>query len=221
MYVRHIASAAAAVLALSACSPDIPTSTDTHVDVLGSMMASASEIDTIFGTTTVKPKTALRTPAKNDEYEPISRPECTVVTGNAMDWVYRDSGYREFREVQLDDDSGDYFEVDQAVTAFDSPKAARALVTHTVDVWHRCAGDTLTMSDDGGASTYSRLLGAPQVIDGIDVTHDEPAHSNMGDNFRAIVAVDNLVVDLRVTGDPADTAKTVQLAKTIAGRNSL
>ncbi|MCC5582385.1 sensor domain-containing protein, partial [Microtetraspora sp. AC03309] len=38
---------------------------------------------------------------------------------------------------------------------------------------------------------------------------------------RAILAVDNLVVDLRISGYNINVQQTVQLAKIIAGRNAL
>ncbi len=41
-----------------------------------------------------------------------------------MDEVYRDSGFRQFRESLFADETND-LEVDQAVTAFDTPTAAK------------------------------------------------------------------------------------------------
>ena len=190
------------------------------MDLLGSMMASASELDAIMGFSTIHPKTALRTPMKNDNFEPLSRPECIVAIGNAMDWAYRDSGYRQFRETQLADDD-DYVEVDQAITAFDSPTAARALVARTVGIWRQCGGGTLTLSYDGGETYSSRLLAVPSVLDGINVTHDQPAAGSGTFTHRAILAVDSIVVDLRISDYTADDAKIAQLAKTIADRNAL
>ncbi|ORA38193.1 hypothetical protein BST13_06285 [Mycobacterium aquaticum] len=92
-------SAGVVLLALTACTARVPPDPNQpQVDVLGSMMASEAEINTIMGTIdTIRPKTALRAPMKNDLFEPLSRPECIVAIGNAMDWVYRDSGYRQYR----------------------------------------------------------------------------------------------------------------------------
>jgi PknH-like extracellular domain len=204
---------------LTACTPTVPDSDGPQVDVLGSMLAGESEINTLMNAK-VRPKTALRTPMTNANYEPVSRPECIVVIGNAMDWVYGDSGYREFRETQLADDA-DNVEVDQAVAKFDSPAAAKAVVARTVDIWRRCGNDTLTYSYDGGKTRDARRMDAPTVLDGVDVTHDEPLDVTDRMSHRAILSVDNLVVDLRISGYDVTDRQTVQLAKIIAGRNAL
>lgn len=191
-----------------------------QVDVLGSMLASESELNIMLGTDVLRPKTALRVPAKLDADEHASRPECVVVIGNAMDEVYRDSGYRQFRETLLADEHGD-LEVDQAVARFDGPAAARTLVGRTVDLWRQCAGDTLTITTDGDETPNMFLLAAPDVIDGVDVTSNgSPDFSGYGSR-RAILAVDDMVVDVRITGYDIDTGKAAQLAKTIAGRNAV
>lgn len=204
---------------LAACTPTVPDSDGPHVDVLGSMLASESEINTVLNAK-VRPKTALRSPMTNANYEPVSRPECMVVVGNAMDWIYSDSGYREFRETQLADDADDV-EVDQAVARFDNPAAATAVVNRTVDIWRRCGNDILTFSYDGGKSQDARHMAAPTVLDGVDITHDQPVDVTDRPTHRAILAVDNYVVDLRISGSDITDQQTVQLAKIIAGRNAL
>lgn len=141
--VPAIVAIALAGSALTGCGTK-PTEDDagSQVDVLGSMLASESELNTILSTTGLRPKTALRQPAGLDADEHASRPVCLAVIGNAMDEVYRDSGFRQFRE-SLFADEGNDLEVDQAVAAFDSPTAARTLVSRTVDSWRQCAGDSL------------------------------------------------------------------------------
>ncbi|WP_066901670.1 sensor domain-containing protein [Mycolicibacterium houstonense] len=214
------ATVALCAAVLTACTPTPPPdSGGPQVDVLGSMLASESEINALMNAK-VRPKTALRAPMTNANYEPVSRPECMVVIGNAMEWVYGDSGYREFRETQLADDADDV-EIDQAVARFDSPQAAMALVTRTVDIWRRCGNDTLTFSYDGGETQDVRRMATPTVLDGVDVTHDEPVDVNDRITHRAILAVDSYVIDLRISGYDIDDRQTVQLAKVIAGRNAL
>ncbi|MGV0807015.1 sensor domain-containing protein [Mycolicibacterium setense] len=217
----HPRAAGMAVCAalLTACAPAIPDSDGPQVDVLGSMMASESEINIVMNAE-VRPKTALRAPMTNANYQPLSRPECIVVIGNGMEWVYGGSGYRAFRETQLADDADDV-EVDQAIARFDNPKAAEAMVTRTVDIWRRCGNDTLTFSYDGGKTTDARRMAAPTVLDGVDITHDEPLDVTDRITHRAILAVDAFVVDLRISGYDITDRQTVQLAKIIAGRNSL
>ncbi|ULN48846.1 sensor domain-containing protein [Mycolicibacterium goodii] len=217
---KQLAAVGVAVLAVGACRAQTSAEDDgAQVDVLGSMLASASEIHAIMGVE-VRPKTAYRVPMKNETFEPISRQECMVVVGNAMDWVYRDSDYREFREAQLSDDADD-LEIDQAVARFDTPAAARALVDRTVAIWRQCAGDVLSFSFDGGATREIQRLATPSVVDGVDVTHDEPIDTTEGATRRAILTAGNVVVDIRVTGHDVDDRETVRLAKTIAGRNAL
>lgn len=135
-------------------------------------------------------------------------------------WVYGHSGYREFRETQLADDADDV-EVDQAVARFDNPAAATAVVNRTVDIWRRCGNDILTFSYDGGKSQDARHMAAPTVLDGVDITHDQPVDVTDRPTHRAILAVDNYVVDLRISGSDITDQQTVQLAKIIAGRNAL
>lgn len=214
-----VAGVAVSAVLLAACTPTLPDSDGPHVDVLGSMMASESEINTVMNAE-VRPKTALRSPMTNANYEPISRPECIVVVGNGMKWVYGDSGYREFRETQLADDNDDV-EVDQAIARFDNPKAAEAMVARTLDIWRRCGNDTLTISYDGGKTKDARRMAVPTVLDGVDITHDEPLDVADRITHRAIVAVDAYVVDLRISGYDITDRQTVQLAKIIAGRNAL
>lgn len=217
---RHAAAGLALCAALlTACTPTIPDSDGTHVDVLGSMMASESEINAVMNAK-VRPKTALRSPMTNANYEPVSRPECMVVIGNGMDWIYGSSDFREFRETQLADDADDV-EVDQAIAKFDTPKAAKDVVARTVDIWRRCGNDTLTFSYDGGKTRDARRMAVPSVLDGVDITHDEPVDVTDRITHRAILAVDNLVVDLRISGGDITDQQTVQLAKIIAGRNAL
>ncbi|QZH62825.1 sensor domain-containing protein [Mycolicibacterium farcinogenes] len=216
---RKAAAVALSAALIAACTPTIADSDGPHVDVLGSMMASESEINTVMDAK-VRPKTALRSPMTNANYEPLSRPECIVVIGNGMEWVYGDSGYREFRETQLADDNDDV-EVDQAIARFDNPQAAKAMVARTLDIWRRCGGDTLTFSYDGGKTRDARRMAVPTVLDGVDLTHDEPLDVSDRITHRAILAVDAYVVDLRISGYTITDRQTVQLAKIIAGRNAL
>ncbi|CQD08245.1 PknJ protein [Mycolicibacterium conceptionense] len=216
---RKAAAVALSAALIAACTPTVTDSDGPHVDVLGSMMASESEINTVMDAK-VRPKTALRSPMTNANYEPLSRPECIVVIGNGMEWVYGDSGYREFRETQLADDNDDV-EVDQAIARFDNPQAAEAMVARTLDIWRRCGGDTLTFSYDGGKTRDARRMAVPTVLDGVDLTHDEPLDVSDRITHRAILAVDAHVVDLRISGYTITDRQTVQLAKIIAGRNAL
>lgn len=213
------AGVALSAVLLAACTPTLPGSDGPRVDVLGSMMASESEINTVMNAE-VRPKTALRSPMTNANYEPLSRPECIVVIGNGMKWVYADSGYREFRETQLADDQDDV-EVDQAIASFDNPKAAEAMVARTLDIWRRCGDDTLTFSYDGGKTKDARRMAVPAVLDGVDITHDEPLDVTDRVTHRAILAADTYVIDLRISGYDITDRQTVQLAKIIAGRNAL
>lgn len=226
MDVKRAAVPAIAVItlagsALTGCSTK-PTEDDTgsQVDVLGSMLASESELNTILATSDLHPKTALRQPARLDADEHASRPVCLAVIGNAMDEVYRDSGFRQFRE-SLFADEGDDLEVDQAVTAFDTPTAARTLVSRTVDTWRQCAGDSLKISYDGNRRPSTYVLGNPSVVDDIDVTNEQSPFTPQQGSRRAILAVDNLVVDVRITGTNLTDGQVVQLAKAIAGRNAV
>lgn len=226
MEVKRAAVPAIAVItlagsALTGCSSKPPVyDTGSQVDVLGSMLASESELNTILATSDLHPKTALRQPARLDADEHASRPVCLAVIGNAMDEVYRDSGFRQFRE-SLFADEGDDLEVDQAVTAFDTPTAARTLVSRTVDTWRQCAGDSLKISYDGNRRPSTYVLGNPSVVDDIDVTNEQSPFSPQQGSRRAILAVDNLVVDVRITGTNLTDGQVVQLAKAIAGRNAV
>ncbi|OBB79649.1 sensor domain-containing protein [Mycolicibacterium peregrinum] len=219
--VAAIAAITLAGSALTGCGTK-PTEDDTgsQVDVLGSMLASESELNTILATSDLHSKTALRQPARLDADEHASRPVCLAVIGNAMDEVYRDSGFRQFRE-SLFADEGDDLEVDQAVTAFDTPTAARTLVSRTVDTWRQCAGDSLKISYDGNRRPSTYVLGNPSVVDDIDVTNEQSPFSPQQGSRRAILAVDNLVVDVRITGTNLTDGQVVQLAKAIAGRNAV
>ncbi|MGV0780489.1 sensor domain-containing protein [Mycolicibacterium sp. XJ775] len=226
MDVKRAAVPAIAVItlagsALTGCSTKPPVyDTGSQVDVLGSMLASESELNTILATSDLHPKTALRQPARLDADEHASRPVCLAVIGNAMDEVYRDSGFRQFRE-SLFADEGDDLEVDQAVTAFDTPTAARTLVSRTVDTWRQCAGDSLKISYDGNRRPSTYVLGNPSVVDDIDVTNEQSPFTPQQGSRRAILAVDNLVVDIRITGTNLTDGQVVQLAKAIAGRNAV
>lgn len=219
--IPAIAAIALAGSTLSGCGPK-QTEDDPgpQVDVLGSMLASESELNTILATTDLHPKTALRQPARLDADEHASRPVCLAVIGNAMDEVYRDSGYRQFRE-SLFADEADALEVDQAVTAFDTPTAARTLVSRTVDTWRQCAGDSLKISYDGNRRPSTFVLGNPSVVDEIDVTNEQSPFSPQQGSRRAILSVDNVVVDVRITGTNLTDGQVVQLAKAIAGRNAV
>ncbi|WKG04606.1 sensor domain-containing protein [Mycolicibacterium sp. HK-90] len=206
---------------LTGCTRDNAEPDDgTQVDVLGSMLAGESELNTIMGTTGLRPKTALRQPAGLDADERASRPVCLAVIGNAMDEMYRDSGFRQFRE-SLFADEGNALEVDQAVTTFDTPTAARTLVARTIDAWRQCAGDTLTLTYVGDRAPSSYLLGSPSVVDDIDVTHDQSPDAPEQGSRRAILAVENMVVDVRITGMNLTDGHVVKLAKAIAGRNAV
>ncbi|MEW2481797.1 sensor domain-containing protein [Mycobacterium sp. NPDC049093] len=219
--VPAIAAIALAGSALTGCGTKPAEDDDgSHVDVLGSMLASESELNTILATSDLHPKTALRQPARLDADEHASRPVCLAVIGNAMDEVYRDSGFQQFRE-SLFADEGDDLEVDQAVTAFDTPTAARTLVTRTVDTWRQCAGDSLKISYDDNRRPSTYVLGNPSVVDDIDVTNEQSPSSPQQGSRRAILAVNNLVVDVRITGTNLTDNQVVQLAKAIAGRNAV
>lgn len=91
----------------------------------------------------------------------------------------------------------------------------------TVAIWHRCAGEVLTFSFDGGETTEIQTLAAPRVIDGVDVTNDQPTGPDERITRRAILAEGDVVVDIRITGFGVGDRETVQLAKTIEGRNAL
>lgn len=217
---KAAAALALTLLAVAGCTRHAEQdSGGPQVDVLGSMLASESELNTIMGTTDLRSKTALRVPADLDADEHTARPECVTVIGNAMAWVYRDSGYRQFRET-LFADAGANLEVDQAVAKFDNPAAARALMAHTLELWHQCAGDSLTITR-GDRPPDVFLLAQPSVVDGVDVTHGEASDTPGYVSQRAIMVTDDLIVDIRITGHDVDAGKAVQLAKTIGGRNAL
>ncbi|MED5815242.1 sensor domain-containing protein [Mycolicibacterium sp. 050232] len=219
--IPAVAAIALAGIALSGCGTrQTDEDAGPQIDVLGSMLASESELNTILATTGLRSKTALRQPARLDADEHASRPVCLAVIGNAMDEVYRDSGFQQFRE-SLFADEGDDLEVDQAVTAFDTPTAARALVGRTVDTWRQCAGDNLTIKYDSNRQPSTFVLGNPSVVDDIDVTYEQSPTSPQQGSRRAIVAVDNLVVDVRITGTNLTDNQAVQLTKAIAGRNAV
>ncbi|BBX27488.1 sensor domain-containing protein [Mycolicibacterium alvei] len=219
--IAAIAAIALAGSVLSGCgTKQTEDDTGSQVDVLGSMLASESELNTILGTSGLRPKTALRQPARLDADERASRPVCLAVIGNAMDELYRDSGFRQFRE-SLFADEGDDLEVDQAVTAFDTPAAAKSLVNRTVDSWRQCAGDTLKLTYTGDRQPSSFMLGNPSVVDDVDVTNEQTPSSPQQGSRRAILSVGNLVVDVRITGTDLTDNQVVQLAKAIAGRNAV
>ncbi|OBI76116.1 hypothetical protein A5664_23025 [Mycolicibacterium fortuitum] len=219
--VPAIAAIALVGAALSGCgTKQTEDDAGSQVDVLGSMLASESELNTMLSTTDLHPKTALRQPARLDADEHASRPVCLAVIGNAMDELYRDSGFQQFRE-SLFADEGDSLEVDQAVTSFDTPTAARTLVSRTVDTWRQCAGDSLEISYDDKRTPSTFALGSPSVVDDIDVTNEQSPLSPHQGSRRAILAVDNLVVDVRITGTDLTDGQVVQLAKAIAGRNAV
>ncbi|MFV8053928.1 sensor domain-containing protein [Mycobacterium sp. 48b] len=219
--IPAIAAIALAGFTLSGCGTR-QTEDDAapHVDVLGSMLASESELNTILATTDLHPKTALRQPARLDADEHASRPVCLAVIGNAMDEVYRDSGFRQFRESLFADETN-RLEVDQAVTSFDTPTAAKTLVARTVDTWRQCAGIDLTISYAGNRRPSIFALGNPSVVDDIDVTNERSPISPQQGSRRAILAVDNIVVDVRITGTNLTDGQVVQLAKAIAGRTAV
>ncbi|WP_029110564.1 sensor domain-containing protein [Mycobacterium sp. URHD0025] len=219
--IPAIAAIALAGAVLSGCSPrQTEIDAGPQIDVLGSMLASESELNTILATTGLRSKTALRQPARLDADEHASRPVCLAVIGNAMDEIYRDSGFRQFRESLFADD-GDDLEVDQAVTAFDTPTAARTVVTRTVDTWRQCAGENLVISYDSNRQPSIFALGNPSVVDDIDVTNEQTPTSPQHGSRRAILAVDNLVVDVRITGTNLTDGQVAQVAKAIAGRNAV
>ncbi|WP_196807941.1 sensor domain-containing protein [Mycobacterium sp. 141] len=93
MCLRSATALLAGLVAVTGCTRTVHDTATPQVDVLGSTLASESELNTILGTTGLRPKTALRTPAKLDADERASRPECVPVIGNAMDSVYRGTGY--------------------------------------------------------------------------------------------------------------------------------
>jgi hypothetical protein len=210
----------AGLLTVTACTRTVHDAGTPQVDVLGSMLASESELNTILSTTGLRSKTALRIPAKLDAGERASRPECVPVIGNAMDSVYQGTGYTNFRETQFSDDT-DSLEVDQAVAMFDTPTAARAVVAKTVALWRQCAGDTLALTEGGSSTSSTYAMASPGQVDGVDVTHDDrPDYPGYSDR-RAVLAADNIVVDVRISGTDLTDNQVVQLAKTIGGRNSL
>ena len=97
---------------------------------------------------------------------------------------------------------------------------ARALMAHTLELWHQCAGDSLTITR-GDRPPDVFLLAQPSVVDGVDVTHGEASDTPGYVSQRAIMVTDDLIVDIRITGHDVDAGKAVQLAKTIGGRNAL
>jgi len=191
------------------------------VDQLASMLADESAVNAIMGTTALRVYYTYRSLPAWPEGEVYSRPECLPQVANAMEPGYHGSRYGQVRGARLaDNHAADPRSIDEAVVAFDSDSAAQAFVAATAQSWRPCADAVLTItSTNRPAQRWS--MGRPRVVNGVQaVDADDPESTSGWRTSHAMRAVDNVVIDVRVT-DYAVSDQAVRVVNAIAGRNPL
>jgi PknH-like extracellular domain len=211
----------AAVLATACGGPSHRADFPPAVDQLASMLADESTVNAIMGTTTLRDYYRYRALPGWRQGEVYSRPDCMVVTANAMEPEYAGSHYGEMRGTRLlDSDPAAQTSIDEAVVAFETPAAAQAFVAATVRAWKLCANTVLTITAKD-RPTHHWNLGSSRVVDGVDVVDADHADTTRGwRGSRALRASKNVVIDVRVTGFRI-TDQAVRLVNAIAGRDRL
>jgi hypothetical protein len=211
----------AAVLATACGGPSHRADSAPAVDQLASMLADESAVNAIMGTTTMRAYYRYRTLPGWPEGEVYSRPDCLVVTANAMEPEYAGSRYGEMRGTRLlDSDPAVQTSIDEAVVAFESPAAAQSFVAATVRAWKPCANTLLTITAKD-KPTHHWNLGSARVVDGVDVVDADHADTTRGwRGSRALRASKSVVIDVRVTGFGI-TDQAIRLVNAIAGRDRL
>lgn len=191
------------------------------VDKLAGMLADESVINAIMGNTALRVYDNYRALPGWPEGDVYSRPECMAVTANAMEAGYHGRRYGQVRGARLADNrpSGRP-NIDEAVVAFDSGSAAQALVAATVQTWRACADAVLTItSADRPPARWS--MESPRVVDGVQVVDaDDPDTTSGWRTSHAMRAVENVVIDVRVT-DYRVSEQAVRVVNAIAGGNPL
>lgn len=214
-------SIVAALILLPACGTREGGAGDgPRFDHLSAMLSGEDEVNAIMGSTDIREDitfTRLWHLPDGRSYDPAP---CMAVAGNTMEPVYRDSGYQEVRET-LFADPAESLDISQAVVTFPSPAQARALVAHTVDIWRDCADKTLTITFDDDPRPRRHTVARPERVGDVEVT-SSASHSSFGwGNWRAIRAVDGMVVDVRISGRNITADQAVRLVEAVANRNTL
>jgi hypothetical protein len=191
------------------------------VDRLAGMLADESAINAIMGTTGLRVYYSYRALPGWPEGDVYSRPECMPVTANAMEAGYHGRHYGQVRGARLADNRpGGGRSIDEAVVAFDSGSAAQAFVAATVQSWRACADAVLTITS-ATRPPERWTMGSPRAVDGVQVVDaDDPDSTSGWRTSHAMRAVDNVVIDVRVT-DYGVSDQAVRVVNAIAGGNPL
>ena len=137
-------------------------------------------------------------------------PECLGAVFSSTAQAYRHSPFRGIFSRAITGQGQDGMDVlNETMSTFENMSAATSLVDQLVGQWRGCAGKSVSLAGKGNTITLD--VGQP-VIDGTVMTlHNSLRGSLPGfSSDRAIVAKDNVVIDLDAQGfDMDDALKTI------------
>jgi serine/threonine kinase PknH len=173
------------------------------------MLLSDSQVSAIMATgamTTYRTYTDI--PVQPGEV--YTHPECAVALFNTTVPAYEASGFVDTRGKKMDDDTN-FYEVDQAVVAFESASAAEAFIVSAKRAWQSCAGRNVTYTGTGGQSD-AWLIGVPRTVGDITAINNETPEGLICGH--AMATRSNVVVDVQACGQHV-TDQAVDIVKAI------
>lgn len=200
------AALAAAVVAVVTLVLVMRPSGGLKPDQLNSILLDAAEVNTILGTSDMKPGELQVEPARSQGQ--ISNPECLSALGAVQMQTYASSGYTASRWGWLkDSESNIKHYVVQAVTTFPDADKANEFLRTAAGQWKACEGQTVTVTA-GAVDTWliGTGTGEPPSIALLENRTDVEGWANQ----RAMRAVSNVVIDVSAAGyEITDQAETI------------
>ncbi len=166
-------------------------------DRLSSLLLSASEVNSVMGSSTMEPGKPITT--VDSSTVTLSIPDCQGAMYTSQGPVYAGSGYTGISGL-VSSEPGDNYDhwVNQAAITFPTADKAKSFLQTSLNKWKGCAGKTVTVTNKGKTYrwTFSEVQGTSPKI----TVTDAQEGANGWECQRAMEVANNVIVDVNACG---------------------
>jgi hypothetical protein len=196
-----------------------PTSSTTPTrtiepQALTSLLLTATEVRSIMDATNLESGEVYE--VLTTSVPTVSDAACAGAQYNALESVYKGSGYSAVVDQVFSAQEPEFIYVNQTAVLFPSPSQAQALLDSSENGWRGCVGKTVTITNED-ASQYNWSYG--EVTRDDDRIEQRATQEGMG-NYgcqHVIQVLDNVILETQACSDRA-TDEAVQMAEMMADK---